>query len=154
MFGSDRDGHKFEFSVGEEVVLKRGDADATLRFARVEAQAGNEMVLVLGPERQSNNKNKKDGKDALPFTLVPREKVGKIVADDWVWEDDVREEEEDAPLSKAGWWKYAWGSENSNQSTSSVLATPLPSSAVTARSRILWQQGVQSVCARHSSRPA
>lgn len=142
-FGSDQDGHTFEFSVGEEVVVKRGDA--TLRFARVEAQAGNEMVLVLGPERQSNN-NKKDGKDVLPFTLVAREKVGKIVADDWVWEDDLREAVDVAPLSKAGWWKYAWGSEDSNQSTSSVLASPLPSSAVTARSRILWQQGLQSVC--------
>lgn len=134
-FDVDEDGARFGFSVGEEVVVRR--RDASMRFARVEAQAGNEVVLVLGPDQRSN---KKDAQDVLPFTLVTRENVGKIVNDDWA--DDCREEET-TPLGNARWWKYAWGGGGSSNQSAAARASPVrPStSAVAANSRLLWQRG-------------
>ena len=64
----------------EEVVVRRGDG--TTRVARIEAMHEDEVVVVLGPSAG------KDQGEELPFRVLDRKMVGKILLDDWV-ESDV-----------------------------------------------------------------
>ena len=68
------------FRVLEEVVVRRGDG--TTRVARIEAMHEDEVVVVLGPSAG------KDQGEELPFRVLDRKMVGKILPDDWV-ESDV-----------------------------------------------------------------
>jgi hypothetical protein len=134
-FADSRGSHAVEFRVGEEVVVKR--ADGAMRFARVEAQAGDEVVVILGPDQRSSNK--RDAKDVLPFQVLPCSAVGKIILDDWV-EDG--EEEVAAPSSSARWWKYAWrGVGNQSAGGLGPAASARAASASASTSSLIWQRG-------------
>lgn len=67
------------FRVLEEVVVRRGDG--TTRVARIEAMHDDEVVVVLGPSAG------KDQGEELPFRVLDRKMVGKILLDDWVESD-------------------------------------------------------------------
>ena len=79
--------HDSIFCAGEEVVLRRGDG--SLRFARVEAQYQDEVVLVLGPNPDMKSSGNKDKVAAVPFRLVKKAEAGKLLLDDWVPDDQT-----------------------------------------------------------------
>jgi len=85
--------HDADFRAGEEVVLRRGDG--SLRFARVEAQYQDEVVLVLGPDPNIKPSGKKDKVSAVPFRLVKRSEAGKLILDDWVPHDEAQPPEDE-----------------------------------------------------------
>jgi hypothetical protein len=74
-------------------VLRRGDG--SLRFARVEAQYQDEVVLVLGPDPNIKPSGKKDKVSAVPFRLVKRSEAGKLILDDWVPHDEAQPPEDE-----------------------------------------------------------